>query len=116
MKEPEVEAYKLELWQTKWLFGYTVLRSRLYDPAGRHLTPADDATVHVLILDRDRWYEAPMRWHRTWRSFYYFMRRPNVSRIIATASIHGFKVVEAHLAQPEVESLAAAAGEAMLES
>jgi hypothetical protein len=109
VEAPVVEAYKLELWQKRWLFGYTILRALLYNPAGRLLTPDDGAAARLLILQSDRWLEVPMGWHRSWRSFYHFTRSRGISQVIATGLVNGSKVIEEQLGSPEIEAMAEAA-------
>lgn len=105
VKEPELGKYRLELWQQKWLFGYTVIRARLYDPAGDLLSLNEGAAVQLFLLENNRWYEVQMPWHLKWNSFYYFSRRLKISQGIATGLHNGTKVVEAHLSAPEVAAL-----------
>jgi hypothetical protein len=106
VKEPEIGEYRLELWQQKWQFGYTIIRARLYDPANNLLSPDEGAAVQLLILDRNRWFEVQMRWHSSWNSFYYFSRGLKISRVIATGLHNGINVVEVHLGTPEIRALA----------
>jgi hypothetical protein len=105
VKEPEMGKYRLELWQQKWQFGYTIFRARLYDPADNLLSPDKGAAVQLLILDRNRWFEVQMRWHSSWNSFYYFARGLKISRVIATGLHNGTNVVEIHLGTPEIRAL-----------
>jgi hypothetical protein len=109
VEAPVIEAFRLELWQKKWLFGYTILRARLYNPAGDLLAPDDGAAARLLILQSDRWLEVPMGWHRSWRSFYHFTRSGGIGQVIAIGLLNGSKVVEEQLGAPEIEALAEAA-------
>ena len=106
VKEPVVEKYSLELWEQKWLFGYTILRARLYDPQGNLLSPNERAAVRLDILEDNRWSEVRMGWHMSWRSFYYFNRSARINRAIATGLHNGRRVVEAQLGAREIEATA----------
>jgi hypothetical protein len=105
VEEPELGKHRLELWQQKWLYGYTVIRARLYDPSGHLLSPDEGGAVQLFILESNRWYEVRMPWHSRWHSFYYFSRSRKINQVIATGLFNGTKVVEAYLGAPEVIAL-----------
>lgn len=93
-------AFKLKLWSHTWLWGHTIIRARLYNPADESMSPADGAAVSLVLHTPN----APpkslggMRWHGSWRSFYYYLRsKPPGARITATALINGVKVAEGQL-------------------
>jgi hypothetical protein len=98
--KPELKEYRLKLWSHDWLWGYTVLRAQLYDVEGQALTPDDRAGVRlVLQIGNERPKDlGDMRWHRAWRSFYYFLRHaPQGARVLATGLVNGIEVTEAKL-------------------
>jgi len=95
---PEGEGFQLKLWSSKWLWGYTIIRARLHNAAGQSMTPIDGAAV-TLALRRPN---APpeslgeMRWHRSWRSFFYFLRgAPAGANVVAAGCIKDTQVAEA---------------------
>jgi hypothetical protein len=98
--EPEVNGFRLKLWSTEWLWGYTIIRALLHNAAGKSMTPRDGAAV-TLALRRPN---APpeslggMHWHRSWRSFFYFLRgAPAGAKVLAAGFIEDAQVAEAEL-------------------
>jgi photosystem II stability/assembly factor-like uncharacterized protein len=91
---------RLKLWSHRWLWRYTIIRAQLYNPAGTPMTPDDGAAVRLVLQAPGASPESlgEMRWHRAWRSFYYFLRdKPPGARITATGLVNGVKVAEERL-------------------
>ena len=97
---PEVKGFKLELWSSKWLWGYTIIRARLHNAAGQSMTPIDRAAVTLVLRPPHAPPESlgEMRWHRSWLSFFYFLRSvPAGAKVVAAGFMEGAQVAEAEL-------------------
>jgi hypothetical protein len=93
--EPEIEdEVELEVKIHRWLWGYSVIRARLVDGAGRSMTPENDVAVEALLLDGSRPVQKRrLRWHGGWNSFTSFLRMPeNVDSVQVSAFVGSERV------------------------
>jgi hypothetical protein len=95
--QPVESRNSLEVEIRKWRYGYRVT-ARLFDPAGKPLSPRDRAAVRLSLRSAD----GPLRdlgsikWHRAWHVFYAFVRLPHSKPAVFTVKAHiaGEPVVE----------------------
>jgi hypothetical protein len=99
MPEPETQKYFLQLWKNNW-DSRADIRVRLFDEAGQLVSPENGAEVHLSLQSANNHGERlVMKWHRSWKAFYYYPARFNSSfmQIKATALINGRKVAQEEL-------------------
>jgi hypothetical protein len=95
----EKEEYSLKLWTHDWRYGYVVVRADLTGPEGEQIGPDEDAEVHLEIRAEGRLPEklGPMRWHRSWRSFYTYFRGLPEGKIVGTGLVREIPVASQRL-------------------
>lgn len=99
MPEPKNQKYFLQLWKHR-LDLRTTIRARLYDDAGELVLPENGAEVHLFNWAANKQVKGmPMKWHRGWKSFYYYPTRFNsfFMQLEVVALINGRKVAEEEL-------------------